>query len=910
MIIKNCINKKNVVNEKKYYMLYTLIFCVLALVVFFPFIKENKSFIWKSDGINQHFQAVQYFGEYIRGIIKEFLISGKVIFPMWDLKVGAGLDIISSLNYYAIGDPLNLMYLITPSRYTEYMYEFLIILRLYLSGITFSLYASKMKKEKYCILLGSFIYVFCAFSLRASVRHPFFINPMIYFPLILIGIEKIFRKEKPWIFIFTITISAFNSFYFLYMCTILAVFYALLRFLSTFRDNKNEIMKELLLTIGKFLYYYILGIGLAAVVFIPSIVGLFGTSRVTGFTKENLLFYDFSYYIKFFTQFLTVDSVGSWTYLGYCSISLVCIIFIFIKKNKKYRMKRIMFIIFTMFALIPFMGYLFNGFAYVTNRWIFVYSFFIAYLTTDITPDLFKSDEYVNKKLFFCLILYSTISIITFMKTGKSNILLAVIFLFICNIIIIILHKEPKILKICLVLLISVETILHGFTIYSLDGIGYVNQFIDFGEGNSYITKSTYDTEKYIKSIDDESIFRIDVVESGIENYGLTQDVNSVNSYFSILNGTITDYSRSIGNLAMKTSIKLKSLDSRTILNTLSSVKYMVVKEKDLWKIPYGYEKIKTYKYSDENVYIVKNNNYLPIMYTYSSYIPIDTYNSLEVNEREQSMIEGVVLEENIDLPKTQLEFDYKTILEKKELLNQFEQSKAYKEGLIEVYDNRIVVKKANQSISLRVNGVDNSETYLVWNNIDYIDKNKNKLIGKIDVKTDNGKKKYEICDKRYFASANIEDILMNIGFLEKSVNKIDIKFNNIGEYYFDDLKIICQPMENYKSKVNLLNEKIEDIQIDSNYIKATVNNDENKILCVSIPYSKGWSAKINGEKVKILKSNIMHMGIVLEPGINNIELYYCTPGIKMGLVITIVCIILILFLVLKDRRIYKLSLK
>ena len=98
------------------------------------------------DGLSQHFSALAYYGKWIREVIKS-LISGNPKFPMWEMSLGYGADILSTLNYYAIGDPLNLLYGLVPLEYTETMYNFMILLRMYLAGITFMMYSRKMKKN-------------------------------------------------------------------------------------------------------------------------------------------------------------------------------------------------------------------------------------------------------------------------------------------------------------------------------------------------------------------------------------------------------------------------------------------------------------------------------------------------------------------------------------------------------------------------------------------------------------------------------------------------------------------------------------------------------------------------------------------------------------------------------------------
>ena len=76
----------------------------------------------------------------------------------------------------------------------------------------------------------------------------------------------------------------------------------------------------------------------------------------------------------------------------------------------------------------------------------------------------------------------------------------------------------------------------------------------------------------------------------------------------------------------------------------------------------------------------------------------------------------------------------------------------------------------------------------------------------------------------------------------------------------------------------------------------TTLSKD--KVLCIAIPYSKGWSAKVNGEPVEVLEGNGMYMALPLKAGYNEIELDYETPGIRSGIAVSLLTIgILILIL-------------
>ena len=179
-------SQKNTKNTRKYYLLYLMLFVFMCFTAFYPFIAEGKSFIWGAgveDGLSQHFESLAYWGHYLRELVGN-IASGHLSLPMWNMSLGYGGDILSTLNYYAIGDPLNLLYIFVPVKHTEIMYNFMILLRMFLAGAAFMAYGRKMNKNNFAVVLGALVYVFCGFTFRSGLRHPFFINPMIYFPLL------------------------------------------------------------------------------------------------------------------------------------------------------------------------------------------------------------------------------------------------------------------------------------------------------------------------------------------------------------------------------------------------------------------------------------------------------------------------------------------------------------------------------------------------------------------------------------------------------------------------------------------------------------------------------------------------------------------------------------------------------
>lgn len=249
--------------SKNTFLLYTYLFIILIVLVYFPFWINGKTFVWNTDGISQHYPILRYYGRILRGVL-----SGKG-FPMVDFNVGLGFDTITTLHYYVVGDPISLLSIFMTSQNATFIYGALIILRLYLAGISFIYFCKYWKRSNTGVLLGALIYVFCGYSLYAGIRHPFFINPMIYMPLILIGLEEVLRRKRPYLLIITIFISTLSNFYFMYVLTMISIIYFLFRYFTKYFFLHNKSLKFFFITAFRVGLCFILGIAMAAVIFVP-----------------------------------------------------------------------------------------------------------------------------------------------------------------------------------------------------------------------------------------------------------------------------------------------------------------------------------------------------------------------------------------------------------------------------------------------------------------------------------------------------------------------------------------------------------------------------------------------------------------------------------------------------------------
>ena len=123
------IKKMNEKNKKRlYFFIYTFFMVLMFFIMYSIFFIKGKSFIWQEDGLQQHYIAFRYYGAWLRTCISNIFVNHSFEIPMWDFSIGQGADIISTLHYYVIGDPISLLSVFAGKNNSELLYNILIFL--------------------------------------------------------------------------------------------------------------------------------------------------------------------------------------------------------------------------------------------------------------------------------------------------------------------------------------------------------------------------------------------------------------------------------------------------------------------------------------------------------------------------------------------------------------------------------------------------------------------------------------------------------------------------------------------------------------------------------------------------------------------------------------------------------------
>ena len=286
----------------------------------------------------------------------------------------------------------------------------------------------------------------------------------------------------------------------------------------------------------------------------------------------------------------------------------------------------------------------------------------------------------------------------------------------------------------------------------------------------------------------------------------------------------------------------------------------------------------------------------LPLGYSYNNYILRDEYEKLSSVEKSEALLKSILLEKEVsDYNKGNINLDTKKI--DYEIIN--------KDKNIKINNNEINVSKKNTEIELKFNGTENSEMYLEFLKLNFEGKGKNYNKSNrplLYIKTDNVTKKLEHHDSEYQFYNGRKDYTINLGYYKDKKNSIKIEFVEKGTYKFDELNLIFQPMNNYENNVNKLKEAtLDNVNISTNHVSGTVDANEDKILCFSIPYNGGWTAKIDGKDEEVYRANSAYMAVKVKKGQHKIDLYYTTPFLKTGAILSFIGLIIVFIMIAYD---------
>ncbi len=852
-------NMKKLINEHRW-----LFFALLVTsAVFIYFILCNHHlFMFLGDTLDQNLKF------YIQGWDR--IHSGTL--PFWDWSNFLGNNYFASQTYYLIGSPFYWLTMLLPSR--DLILPFFLTLT-WLKSVLCILFTygwlMKVTNHKTGSAAGALAFTFSAFILF-NWRHYHMLDAVIFYPLGLFFAEKFLQEDKTLGLSLTIGAIGIIDYYFLYLFIPFLFLYTLIRF---FVVTDSITIKKTLIKAGKFLTVFLAGLLLCMVTLIPTFLLLQNNPRsselIFGFNtigKSNLFRFltsfinpvnDWRENVNYFIS-TSVDEGISWGG-GMCNYTFLLTPFLFLPlfwiKDKKIKISMILFYgCYFIFAMFPMFYVLFNQ-NYET-RWM-INLVLINVLLIGIMIQHRK--EVPNKVYIFSAMGLLSFILICFFITYKFNlcpeewgwrILSRNVF---CEVFLSIAYcfafiSSSKRFSVLLSVILCFEV---GFSVFNLlknDG-----WYLDLMTEEQLQEYAVTDSEviDFIKSQDD-SFYRIDlgslqfVSINDAYNYGY----HSFNNYHSVYNYEMIDYVN-LRFIPVGKNIFYPQRGKWQLTNLLGSkywfthageeVNYNTNNTLDYVDYPpYGYHYLTTIQ--DTDIYI--NDYVLPFGYAVDKTLSSQVFSSQKMLQQDYLLNDYVILEKS-----DQQTYEYP--------------------------GNLKLIKPAELSVqSIDVSQYEGGYLYIQFGDrIDVNIRSPYSFKAADGTVLKEGVRQYEVS---YFG---VE--------IPQGAATFEFELKVPYEIYYDDLNWYDQWYE------KTVDESFQNVTWTESSISGTIDLNEKKWVVTSVPYSTGWTLKIDGVIRDYEKVNLGFVGFILEEGEHRVELSYIPPGLISGGLISICTFVLLL---------------
>ena len=932
---------------KRLYGEYTILFIFLALCIFGTYLVTGHTFILSKDALNQHLPLLAKYRE----ALVSFFHHPRLNF--WSWQMGLGSDTFQVYSYYTIGDIFSYLALLFPAAKITLAYQVINVIRMYCVGLAFVYFAQHFKFRNSVILMGATTYLVNSFLLYACIAQPFFTTPFIIFPLIVVQIERILQEGSPWPLAGAFTWMLVSNYYLAYVLGIGSFLYLVLRVGTHYRRTLNygkALLKLAFATITSVLLSAVL---LVPEIIAVTNSTRTGSLFANGLKTYPLYYYLFlpkslinggQWYFMFWSA-LGIVSIG-FIALVYIysrprkyplltiSLGLALIMLLIPAVGAFFNGMMSASNRWTLLIYLPLamaVCILAENIPTLDQKTMAVLSWATGiYLIVLIATFFFDNENDIFMPVIF---LIGSLMVIWLIHLNKLA------------------HPYRWLLAITM-LNAGVNAIYAAFPYngdfsssmlsrgeyQAITSNRYGNLDQDL-KNNSFYRVSTISQNKIIDG-------------PNLDN-DLTSGLHNIDSYYSLQNKYLGQFNTSLQNNQYQANIPIRQADDRTIMNNFFGVKYLFVQSNgdNATKIPAGYfldkatDPVINYdegqpsnpQSKDEFVPTqtmrYKTNYAFPLLYWQDNYISKKDYQSLSPTEKERVLATGVLVDKQEKLRgmkaaklKTHV-YPLKSELVSNRLnkvnpakLTYTDSEETYQLQLPELQSKKMQQKLKGSELHIEFSKIKYTpfsmkeqiayeqahlkETVLNPGNVinqrytHYRYWRYHILNGSPDISF-----KLNVGSK--FGTATIEQArqstlslfkhvtnsTLNIGYYDgKLPTSLTFQPSKLGTYELK-YRVVAEKLDNnyYREVKTLQRHRLEDVKFKRNQVQGTIKTTRPGVLTSSIPYSTGWSVKVNGKKATTLRTNQAFLGVYLPAGTHHVTFSYELPGIKLGALLSLI---------------------
>ncbi len=731
----------------------------------------------------------------------------------WDFGTDLGTNFIGSYSFYLLGSPFFWLTIPFPTDFVPHLMGPLLILKFSCASLTAYCFLTRFVKNKQFALLGGLLYAFSGFSVY-NIFFNHFHEAIVFFPLLLLALEHLMVENRRGFFLIMVTICAVSNYFFFAGMVVFLFLYYILRVLSG--DWKVTTAKFFQVALES-----LLGVGLGAVILLPSALMVLQNNRVSSYplgwggilySRNQIPAYIFQSFFfppelparpAFFTSAdVKWSSVAGWLPV----FSMVGVIG-WLQAKKGTWLRRIICILAFM-AFIPILNSAFYAFNYAYYaRW-----FYMPILMMVLATCKGLEDEQINWSSAFkwtAGITLAIILVVGFFPTSLSGELslddfglydknlselfwvscaIAVAGLIVMFVLLQLRKKSTQVFTRTAITSVCVLSVLYAaFFIGSGKTYGYNTK--------NYIIPSLLESnitleDQPLRDLDD---FRIDVY-NGMDNVAMYLGVSGIQAFHSIVPDSIFEFYDYVGvervvgsrpepeNYPLRSFLSVKYMFDAVADNGSESNKFGKEDEYGTYAVMPGFsgDPVTT----QDGFAIYENEYFIPYGFTYDYYMDYEYCDSFSEKNRQFLLLEAMLLDD--------------------------EQIEKYSH-ILKDYNS-----KADGSMTFDSHGnpVENTGNY----------------------------------------TPSFDEYTYRQSCLDRAANAAD------------------------------------SFTTDSRGFTSEIDMERENLVFYSIPYDSGWSATVDGEPVEIEKVNVGFMAVLVPEGEHTIRFEYDTPGLSMGILITVVC--------------------
>ncbi|WP_026692813.1 YfhO family protein [Peribacillus kribbensis] len=822
-------------------------------------------------------------------LFHDLVRSGEL--PFWSWTYGPGGSFWNDFGYYMLGDIFIWPLLLLPKAWFPLSFIPITILKITLISLGTYLLLKKIGIKKWISFIAGIANSFALFNFDHFYTHYFFLNAAVYFPFVLLGYERFLSAKKPAFLIGVLFLASISNFYFLFMITIGLFFYSIFRYF-TFHHNHGGFKGFFYFHI-KLACVYLLSLGTAMVIFLPSVISLFHSNVFHRPDKAS------------------IEKILDWSELltklvwqgGMSFLPLIVLPLVLVNGLKRYWFHALMII--AVFLMIDFqeINSLIAGLSSPFEfRALFLYNTLLITFSAVVLNEM----DFTRIKNIVILLLTSSLLSIWLLKNPFTHYagyieylpaLFAVLFIFSQNLSAIGAKK-------CLVLLSSLTVILYSLLLpYSL-----VTDLLTRTEGgnpgNSHkgvwgvlplLTKNDY--EHYYNNAEvkktllqlkkDHDFYRIYPNNPQVlgNNSSLSYGFRSFYSYNSLLKWDLQSFEMdTLAQMGSRRINTLKGYPNDTFVTTLLNNKYSVSFTGTKTQL-YGYVPV----YQKDNIIIEKNKYFLPVGFLYNGAISSSEFNQMNGSLHDDIMLKNAVVSES-DYKDLDLPTNTKTSIE---IAGSLSQAVFNSPTKVKKKEKGLLISSRNPiEITIPVKGHSLSDLSVFADIVPYTTNHG------ITMHALNNAGKNYIFEKnmrnnqyaltQYYYTDTTNKVIFHFG-KDQETKWIKLQLQP-GTFVLKDIRVTLSSYEDYKKEIkHYQKDSLKKINYGNNFIKGHYNSKRNSVLFLSIPYSSGWKASIDGKKVKTFPVHTAFMGIYAPKGSHSVTLKFIPEGFVPGLLISII---------------------